>query len=281
MMNETNEQALAEVEACLKDESLSLRLRESVNRETGMYTVALLPLSQQGIEPGATGTLVSFLDSYYILTAGHVWHKSLKNAMRIGVTLKEDVERNYYLDPKLIVLFGPPKPAKWDEWGPDIALLCIPPTDAARIMALGRGGFYNLSKPKRLPRGYYIEERLLMGLPKILAKYEGPYADLYLNGMFLASSDAPTKIRADFDYLDLDVGYQGALEDFGGVSGGGLWRILYYKSAHTGEIRWFKFLEGVAFYQLSHPRVVRCHWPQSIGTVLRYLFGPVCLGVSG
>ena len=275
VMGDSDEQKLAEVQACLNDKSLGLQLRENVQRETAMYTVGLLPLSQkEKIEPGATGTLVSFLNSYYILTAAHVWYEGLKNALRIGVTLKEEVDHKYLLDPMVVEPFGPPRPTNWNQWGPDIVLLDIPPVCAAEIMALGRGGFYNLSKPKPLSRGGYLEERLLMGLPEILAKYEGAHADLYLNGMFLAS-DAPTKSRGDFDYVDLDVGYQGALEDFGGVSGGGLWHILYYKSAETGEIKWFKFLEGVAFYHLPVPRAIRCHGPQSIGTALGFLFGPV------
>lgn len=264
---------LDEIEACLKEESCAFRLREGVLREVGRYTVALLPMSQdQVIGPGATGTLVSFLDSHYLLTAAHVWEEHLKKALRVAITLKEKVDHRYLIDSKLFAQFGPTKPGSWNEWGPDIALLCIPPTDASAIMALGSGVFYNLSKPRQIPRGNYIEERLLMGLPKVLGKYEGPRAELYINGIFLDADIHPPVCRAGFDFKDLDVSYEGALEEFGGVSGGGLWRIFYHKPAGTGEIESFKVLDGVAFFHIASQCVVRCHGPKSIGTALRCLF---------
>jgi hypothetical protein len=72
----------------------------------------------------------------------------------------------------------------------------------------------------------------------------------------------------------MDVALPGIPQNFGGVSGGGLWELFVYWSAATGEIAWAKDIEGVAFHQsdlANRHRVIRCHGPQSTGTAARLL----------
>lgn len=63
--------------------------------------------------------------------------------------------------------------------------------------------------------------------------------------------------------------------NFEGVSGGGLWTVYIYVD-ENGEAQNFKVLRGVAFWQqclADSALLVRCHGPQSIGSVLRSLYG--------
>lgn len=59
-------------------------------------------------------------------------------------------------------------------------------------------------------------------------------------------------------------------KSFGGVSGGGLWRIMVYISPTTGKIDWSQRLKGMAFYEFplkDGARVFRCHGPSSLSAV--------------
>jgi hypothetical protein len=54
---------------------------------------------------------------------------------------------------------------------------------------------------------------------------------------------------------------------FGGVSGGGLWKIHIFSNPKNGEIDSVAILDGVAFYELdvqNGPGIVRCLGLQSI-----------------
>ncbi len=265
---------LEEVEATVRD--LSTGLQQSLIEEVGAFTVALLPISTAGtLERGATGTLVSFQGSHYILTAAHVAEKlKSQSTARVGITLKAENENHCLLDPSHMLPFGPRKRGDWNEWGPDITLLSIPSVDARRIEAEGRGVFHNLSLKQALPLGpgEYPQCRVLMGVPALLSNYrDAHHADLCLNGTILQVDKEAPHAREGFDYIDLDLNFHPAREDFGGVSGGGLWRILFCKDTPTGKLQSLKVLEGLAFYAIGDSKV-RCHGPRSIGNVLNALF---------
>ncbi len=92
--------------------------------------------------------------------------------------------------------------------------------------------------------------------------------------------DAPRHTRGDFDYIDfdVDVSFPGIPRNFGGVSGGGLWKVLIYRSASPGEIDWLRVLEGVAFHQsdlANGHRIIRCHGEQSIRATIPNARTPV------
>jgi len=78
--------------------------------------------------------------------------------------------------------------------------------------------------------------------------------------------------RDGFDYLDyeIDLSYPEVPRNFGGVSGGGVWRVFLYCS-HDGEIDWKMSFHGTAYYQLQivdEHRPIRCHGPKSTTAVL-------------
>jgi hypothetical protein len=79
--------------------------------------------------------------------------------------------------------------------------------------------------------------------------------------------------RGEFDYhdFDIDLSLPGP-RSFGGVSGGGLWRVWLYRTTPDGEIDWKISLHGVAFYELpivNERRIIRCHGGRSVETTIR------------
>jgi hypothetical protein len=263
-------------------------LQERIVRDIGLHTVGLLRVSQtkegERLDLCGTGTLVSFAEDRYILTAAHVWEKLLKTnpPTSVGVTLRENIDHKSLIDRAAIVAIGPPKPAKWNEWGPDLVFLRVPPEHVGAIEV--HRVFLNLMRKRTAGVNVMcIDLSVLMGTPYELADCTDIHADLQINGMFSAPEvgpfspiQAPPSVQRDFDYIDLDMqlALPGVPQTFGGVSGGGLWRVFVYSSPLTGEIEWIKYLEGTAFYEMpivNQHRVIRCHGPQSIGTVLRLL----------
>ena len=114
---------------------------------------------------------------------------------------------------------------------------------------------------------------MLTGTPAALSNYSNPrFAELCLNITILPLNKEPdaAQERDGFDCIDLSLDFHPACDDFGGVSGGGLWRLQYYKNAAIGKLESFRVLEGVAFW--ASKSTVRCHGPKSIGNVLHTLF---------
>lgn len=275
-----------EIEATFRNESSGLRDR--IVRDIGNFTVGLFGVfeSTEGdrLQLGGTGTLVAVADTHYILTAAHVWEKVLKSARMVGITLKENTDHRYLMKAEELVPFGPPKPDTWDEWGPDLTFLRVPPERVGSITVYRT--FYNLMKPGQTePEVDHLLTWVLMGSPHALGKFTQTHADLQISGFFMQVNSPRQARRGDFDYLDfdVDVSLPGVPEDFGGVSGGGLWNVLIWRSASTGEIDWLEILEGVAFRQsalANGHRTIRCHGQQSIRTATPNADGSVGTGSS-
>jgi hypothetical protein len=277
---------IGQIEQILRDPASGLQ--ERIVRDIGLFTVGLLRVSRtresERLDLCGTGTLVSFAGDRYILTAAHVWEKLLKTdaPTSVGVTLRENIDHKSLIERATIVAIAPPKPAKWNEWGPDLVFLRVPPEHVGTIEV--HRVFLNLMRNRTAGfNGVCIDLRVLMGTPYELAECTDWHANLQISGM-ISSTDigrfspiqAPESVRRDFDYIDLDmlVALPGVPETFGGVSGGGLWRVFVYWSASTGEIAWAKDIEGVAFHEsdlINGHRVIRCHGPQSIGTAVQSL----------
>src|SRR6266404_4575360 len=137
-----------EVVQALKDSASGLQ--EKIVRDIGLFTVGLLRVSPsrdgERLDLAGTGTLVSFGIDRYILTACHVWEELLAtaNPTRIGVTLKENIDHASLIDRDAIVTIGPPKPAVWNEWGPDLIFLRVPPEHVGAIEV--HRVFFNLAR---------------------------------------------------------------------------------------------------------------------------------------
>jgi hypothetical protein len=120
-----------------------------------------------------------------------------------------------------------------------------------------------------------VEVLVLMGTPAELGTITSVHADLQITGMYLG----PEKLQhvGGFDYLDYEIEHAVELpRHFGGVSGGGVWRVWVFCSRESDQIDWKMSFHGVAFYQLDiggNPTKIRCHGPQSVEAVL-HLVGP-------
>jgi hypothetical protein len=257
------------IKEILKDEKTGLQSK--IVRTLGDFTVALLAVSDspERLDLAGTGTLVTIDGTHYILTATHVWEEVLKNADHVGITLNPDVNHRFGIPRSDIAVFALPKPDKWNEWGPDLALLRIPPDRVGSIGA--RKSFWNLSRPERKLGRTVLWVQVLMGTPAALGKITGAHADLQITGLFLGPETVQE--RGGLDYLDyeMDLGFL-IPRTFGGVSGGGTWNVYIYYSSENDNIDWTMSFHGVAFYELdivNERRPIRCHGPKSIQAVIQ------------
>lgn len=253
----------------------------TIARELADFTVAFIVANDGLLSPAGTGTLVSFRDSHYFLTATHVWEKALKISDWIRIPLKENSPCRFAINPKEIVSYGAQIPARWNEWGPDITLLRIPPERVGSFMAVGRP-FYPLSMKREVRIDCALETTFLMGAPALRAEFTEESAIPELQGMnvlhgteLYSSMEQSDGLRSQFDFVDIliDTTQPDVAINFEGVSGGGVWKVYVFRDA-DGRTRSFKVLTGVAFWQ--HPRdsslLIRCHGPQSIGAVVCRLY---------
>ena len=267
---------LSQLEAEIRD---SDAVRLNIVRDIGSFTIALFAMSDspERLELAGTGTLYRFQGSHFILTAAHVWYEVLRTAQRVGITLDENIDHSFFIDVAAIVPSGPPRPQEWNEWGPDVIFLRVPDQHLGTINAYRL--FYDPTIDGARPNNADgVEALVLMGTPAALGEFRRVHANITINGAFVGL-DPPNHVREGFDYLDLDmdIAELGAVRNFGGVSGGGLWSVLARWSP-SGAMEWARTLVGVAFYQLrieNGHRTVRCHGIQSIEAAKAYIQQPI------
>jgi len=247
-------------------------LRERIVRDVGSFTVALLAVTGSGpaerLQFAGTGTLVTDKVSHFILTAKHVWDEILSKAVGVGITLKPDTEHKFFIPREAIVISGPAAPPTWNEWGPDLVFLRVPPEFLGTINAVKV--FYGINGPAKVKIQQEIgavELHLLMGTPKEKGQFTDTFADLQITGMLQNIFRKLEKEGWDYVDLDMDLSLAYVPRNFGGVSGGGLWEILVYRLPGSSKTAWLGTLEGVAFYQFppeNNHSIVRCHGLNSI-----------------
>jgi hypothetical protein len=166
--------------------------------------------------------------------------------------------------------FGPERPAAWKEWGPDIILLRIPDIKVGEIKAFKV--FYEMKAARSgLVTCDRNETYLLVGTPEVLGSYSQNHASVELIGMWVGMPELYT--HDQWDYFDTQAALRppSNATTFGGVSGGGLWRVQIHHSPESGRIESKVVLEGVAFYEFGTANgkgIVRCHGTQSIEKTL-------------
>jgi hypothetical protein len=240
-------------------------------RGLGSSTVALLGVSRPKgtdfLELAGTGTLAHIGNRYGILTASHVWDEVLCKVAKVGITLTDNINHQHLMDVQTIIPTVLPKgPGKWDERGPDLAFLRIPNERVGAIQAFCV--FEDLKPPpKTIPP--CLEGWVAMGAPKELGTFTETHASIELRG----ENVSPTYLSGDPDYyeFEVDTNPTGMPKDFGGFSGGGLWRVLIYENPSTGKIDWVHRLKGVIFWQyapVDGRRTIRCHGPESIAALI-------------
>jgi trypsin len=257
---------LEQIEHAIRD---SLELRESIVRSIGSSTVALFAVFNSNrselLKLAGTGTLVTDEDYHYILTAAHVWEESLKSAASLGITRSDNITHRYLIDiHNLVPTIVKPDASKWNEWGPDLALLKIPSVLVGEIEAIQV--FEHLKAPPKRLIAEGLECWVAMGTPAELGTFTENYADVQISGDFV---NQQRLYRGDHDYWDfaVDTAQHGAPKNFGGYSGGGLWRVVVYCSSETGKIDWSQRLKGLIFWQfpiVNDHRIIRAHGPKSI-----------------
>lgn len=246
-------------------------------REAQMYSTPLFALAKAPhvapLKLAGSGTLLMKGNYHYILTAGHVWHEVLKEADFVGVTLREIYDHTCLLETASIIAYEPEHPAEWGAWGPDVILLQIPSVRVGEIKAFKV--FYEMDAGlKAMVTCDRNETYLLVGTPEVLGSYTQNHASVQLLAMWVGAPRPYT--REGWDYFDVEAALQPSSEanTFGGVSGGGLWRVQIYSQPYTGQIASTMILEGQAFYELGTKNgkgVIRCHGAQSIRKALDLL----------
>ena len=268
---------LKEIQAILLDENSGMR--DEIVRTLGTSTVALFAIdgseADERLRFCGTGSLVQFANSHYILTAAHVWEgtdgkNGLKSSQRIGITMKEDQDHRHVIETRTLVSFGLPIPKEWNEWGPDLVFLRVPNEYVGRIQAVK--SFYSLDRDRPKVK-LAVEVLILMGAPGEFGKYTSKHVELNINGFFFDPNALPYR-HGDFDYLDSkeDTKFSGVPKNFGGVSGGGLWRVQIFCLPETDKPDWKWFFDGVAFYQIPQPdehMTIRCHGLESIQAAMK------------
>jgi predicted AlkP superfamily pyrophosphatase or phosphodiesterase len=117
----------------------SAELRQNIVRSLGSSTVALFAVFDDHgmdlLKLVGSGSLVIIDDSYYILTAAHVW-EYIQPAVKLGITLTDKLSHKHLIDVAAIVPSTlKPDASEWNEWGPDLALLRIPSEHIGGIKA--------------------------------------------------------------------------------------------------------------------------------------------------
>ena len=247
-------------------------LQQRIIRSVGSSSVALFALvdnhGNRKLELAGSGTLVVVEDVYYILTAAHVWEELLKTALRLGITMTDNIPHKSWINIKTIVpTVCKPSGLQWTKWGPDLTLLRIPTEYVGGIKAFHI--FEDVATPGKSMPTPALEQWVLMGAPKELGTFSTNHADVQISGSFV---NPEYHRRAKEDYFDVLMTTSGpnAPKSFGGVSGGGLWRILIFFSPATGKIDWVQRLKGVAFYEFppkNGARILRCHGSKSLSKV--------------
>ena len=241
------------------------------------YLVAVyivLPENQQPCpRPIGSGTLVELEGAHYILTAAHVWHKA-REAKNIGLVLTD------YQSSFMVPRDGISAKELWDgkisEWGPDIALLNLAPSDVVTLKA--HKSFLNLAQQKEalatcplvIEKGLWAITGMVGEFMEIQPNPEARTVECHLHGEAFLSAVQQTHENNGYDYFDLGANLElpGAPSSFVGVSGGGLWQVKL-SMAKSGTISWDgkRHFRGVAFWESEKTnacRTIRCHGPKSI-----------------
>ena len=244
-------------------------LRQRIVRNLGSSTVALFAVSHSHgsdlLKLAGTGTLAVVGDSYGILTAAHVWEGVLKSAVKLGITLTDNINHKRLMDVSTVApTIIRDTASGWNEWGPDIAFLRIPSEFVGGIKAFQV--FEDLKAPPKPLGVESLECWVAMGTPEELGTFTRTHAEVQISGDFVVPR---SQNHGEHDYYDFQVDTRraGMPKSFGGFSGGGLWRVLVYYSPLTGKVDWAQRLKGVIFWQspsVEGRRMIRCHGPTSI-----------------
>ena len=242
------------------------------------YLVALYFLVPEKPHPRlriiGSGTLVELEGVYYILTAAHVWHE-VRGADQIGLALTD--HQSAFMIPRESITAKELWGGILSEWGPDMALLRLPPPVIPTISA--HKSFLNLALqkeslpayPPTIENGLWAVTGMVGEFTEVHNHLETHTLESHIHGEAFFSAVQQRHEHNGYDYFDLGANLQlpGVPSSFGGVSGGGLWNVKLSMSKSTNEISWDgrRYFRGVAYWQSNvstDRRIIRCHGPNGI-----------------
>ncbi len=260
-------------------------LREIAFERIRHYSTTLFGVRpNEGVNQVGSGTFVRVGEWRCVLTAEHVWAVLAEDSPKLALTagggnqpsiaLDRDLFREIYRSTRLV-----------DAWGPDLALIEVPPSHANALDARGVS-FYDLGRRRDhtlVREGVTANEpRAVVGTPaeftKTRAVDEGSslVAKAYLENTLIASRLLSTHWRDGYDYVDLSL-HDKRDGDFptkyGGMSGSGLWWLG--RDLENGKFTCTLqdiFLDGVVYFHSDEgapvDEMIRCHGRKSIYRVL-------------
>lgn len=232
------------------------------------------PKDRSPVSLAGSGTFVELAGRHYILTADHVWTRT-EGWEELAIALAADgkplgIPRKHLIPRRL---GGPP----YNEWGPDLALLEIPPHFVPTIK--GRKSFVNLAKrramlstrPPRLEKALWAVMGVVQEKSEVKPRTESGLVLVNIRGEAFFGVTCTADDRGGYDYLTTSAKttLPNVPASFRGVSGGGLWEVGLTMRKSTGEISWERehHFRGVAFWEQPKPPneiAIRCHGPRSI-----------------
>lgn len=247
-------------------EDLPEELIEPILEQIKYYSIGLIRVDRDDSGEKAnligSGTLIQVQGNYGILTAHHVASK-LKNCTQLGIAISAHLPtmdiHKYVFDPKMLHIVDVGMPQKRKEFNrPDLAVMVFLHLDIGWLKAIK--SFINIarSRQKILSEPFDPEHPncVLSGIPGMKTKVVGPahgYSRVYVYENILGYTRIEKYwIEDDFDYFEVSVIYDEGADlprTFGGVSGGGVWRVKIEQTEdgkyHSGG----PMLSGVACWE--------------------------------
>jgi hypothetical protein len=232
----------------------------------GKHSVAFLLPGQDapgGVRLTASGSFVTFDNRYFVLTATHVW-AALRKSPIINCSAIADISHDfklpvealhsYSLDDNLEKTLGAGK--KLEEFDADLTLLELHPADRGRVEA--RSSFFPLEREPHTQMNDWV----MIGAPGVLAHKDAREINrlsFEIRSIFVDTLTQEAE-RNGLDFLR-GLPYQdpnSPIQNYQGMSGGGLWSLTYYPDKAADE-RYEVFLIGVIFWQTDQAiKEIRC-----------------------
>ncbi|HTC62135.1 MAG TPA: hypothetical protein VK709_04785 [Candidatus Saccharimonadales bacterium] len=240
----------------------------------GKHSVAfLLPDKDTagGVRLKASGSLVTFDQRHFILTANHVWAELRKSPIiqysaiadiSHDVKMPREALTAYVLDDNLDKELGCGKSLK--GFDADLTLLELHPVDFRKIEI--RSSFFPLGREAH----GVTNDWLTIGAPGVLAQKDSREINTLtfeVRAIFLDTLTQEPE-RNGLDFLR-GLPYEDPIrpvQDYRGMSGGGLWSLSFYPDKLAGE-RYEVFLIGVIFWQKG--KEIRCLGRKAINQMIQ------------
>ncbi len=221
-----------------------------------------------------SGSLVQYNDMYFILTAQHVI-KHLKPYPFISFVFGEEIYRMMHKS-SLFTYYEVATPLS-DVDGPDVGLISIPEIVIGRFIQ--KKSFVNLGNKDYLTNHESLLEKnglwIIAGAVGELTKLELEKERMIVALMCYAGGTPNLFGVDDYDYYEMETEYKPDTmtpNTFGGMSGGGLWKLRIAENKGSYELTEQPKLIGINYHEsdrIENIRTVRGHGPKTIYSVVK------------